>query len=324
MSISHACAMCLENTSTEHIKFCGGCMKRAYCSKECQMRDWKAKNGGQGHKHWCKLKCCEEGIDWEVREIPFKGLGLVAKRLIPSLSRIIVDGLRSIDDPVVATLQPSGGTIIEKYELNSLGGGKDGVSYLCGRIARANHDCNPNAAHYLDETFNVKILFSERDIQPGEEICISYTGFSDCAFSITAENARFYLRQKWNIQCSNGCYCYKNEVIQMALRAKCLDDKIYQVASTTSDTVKALQLIRELLDIHETLPSSQVSKMRTFYDGFQIAIMKKSTISAANSFIRAAYEIKSQIVSPQSKEAQEMLAFINNPSAHRNYLIREL
>jgi len=43
------------------------------------------------------------------------------------------------------------------------------------RIARVNHDCQPNAAVIYDETACAAILFAQKDIQPGEEILLSYT-----------------------------------------------------------------------------------------------------------------------------------------------------
>ena len=216
------------------------------------------------------------------------------------------------------------GTLNQKIELNWLGGdiSEDG-SYVCGRISRANHNCNPNAAHFLDETFHVKILYAERDIQPGEEICISYTNFTDCSASITSDEARMLLALKWKIHCPSDCYCFQPEVVDLAQRAKYLDAEIQVVASTSPDTTKALKLIRELLSIHERLSSSQVSKMRTFYDGFQFSIMRRNTIMASKSFIEAAYDINSHILSPKSEKLKQMHLYLENPSKHRNYLIRE-
>jgi hypothetical protein len=75
------------------VKLCGKCKKRAYCSRDCQLVDWPLKGKGQGHKNWCHLECGEEDVDWEVTPIPGKGLGIVAKRLIPVLYRIIVEAV---------------------------------------------------------------------------------------------------------------------------------------------------------------------------------------------------------------------------------------
>ena len=91
LNISRHCSVCLELCSP--VKLCGKCQKRAYCSRECQLVDWSPNGKGQGHKNWCHLDCGEEDIDWEVVSIPGKGLGIVAKRTIPPLYRIIVEGV---------------------------------------------------------------------------------------------------------------------------------------------------------------------------------------------------------------------------------------
>jgi hypothetical protein len=45
---------------------------------------------------------------------------------------------------------------------------------VCIRLSRVNHACVPNANHFDDPDFSVKVLFSEKDIKAGEEITISY------------------------------------------------------------------------------------------------------------------------------------------------------
>jgi len=46
-SLIRHCAFCLQKNAKQ---LCGGCHKRAYCSKECQTKDWKGT--GQNHKFW--------------------------------------------------------------------------------------------------------------------------------------------------------------------------------------------------------------------------------------------------------------------------------
>jgi len=41
--------------------------------------------------HRCQLDCCEEDVDWKVEAVPGKGLGVIALRDIPPLTRIMVD-----------------------------------------------------------------------------------------------------------------------------------------------------------------------------------------------------------------------------------------
>jgi len=85
------CSYCL-NVCGLPIKLCGGCNKRAYCSRECQVKDWSSKGDGQRHVKWCQRhECGEEDVDWEVVPVPNKGLGVRAKKLIPAGLKIIVE-----------------------------------------------------------------------------------------------------------------------------------------------------------------------------------------------------------------------------------------
>jgi len=87
------CAYCL-NLCGLPAKLCGGCKKRAYCSKECQVKDWSVKGNGQRHVNWCRRhECGEEDVDWEMDmdPIPNKGLGIRAKTFIPAGMKIIVE-----------------------------------------------------------------------------------------------------------------------------------------------------------------------------------------------------------------------------------------
>jgi len=90
--VTRHCAFCLEIITTFPVKLCGGCKKRAYCSKECQVADWKITGTGQRHKNWCGVhNHGEEDVDWEVVPVPNKGLGIIAKKLLPAGYRIIVE-----------------------------------------------------------------------------------------------------------------------------------------------------------------------------------------------------------------------------------------
>jgi len=88
-AVTRHCAYCLN---LRGFKLCGGCKKRAYCSKKCQAADWSSRGNGQRHVNWCrKHECGEEDVDWEVVPIPNKGLGVRAKKVIPSGMKMIVE-----------------------------------------------------------------------------------------------------------------------------------------------------------------------------------------------------------------------------------------
>jgi hypothetical protein len=194
--------------------------------------DWKTSSGGQGHKSWCDLGCGEEDVDWEVVTIDGKGLGIRAKRFIPKMTRIMVDQPRNIQHPTVQALMPENGTLFEKFDLNALSGGVNGSSNsVCARISRANHSCDQNASYDFDETLGVFILSSEKDIQKGEEICISYAQCDDPGNSTTPDMARDRLVGKWGIVCTLGCRCYDRNLALLWPKMKLLDAKIMSSGS---------------------------------------------------------------------------------------------
>lgn len=71
-------------------------MKRAYCSKECQQKDWSITGPGQRHNKWCGIhECGEEDVDWKVVPVQknIKGLGIVAKKFFPTGYKIMVEAI---------------------------------------------------------------------------------------------------------------------------------------------------------------------------------------------------------------------------------------
>ena len=89
--------------------------------------------------------------------------------------KIIVEGLyyEPNSHPAIADLSPEGGTSREKFDCNSFRGDEyvqQGRNCVSLRVSRVNHSCSPNAG-YTCETDKVGILYSNRDIQQGEEIC---------------------------------------------------------------------------------------------------------------------------------------------------------
>jgi len=79
----------------------------------------------------------------------------------------------------IMDLVPEGVSLEDKFNKNALASsnehqastGKRG--YVALRISRVNHNCDANAGRNYDDGASVEILYAQRDIQPGEEVCIS-------------------------------------------------------------------------------------------------------------------------------------------------------
>ncbi len=72
-SLIRSCYSCHQNAS----QVCSKCKKRFYCSRTCQIDDWKF----GGHKYFCG-ESGEVGFDVEIKStgVQGKGLGLFALR----------------------------------------------------------------------------------------------------------------------------------------------------------------------------------------------------------------------------------------------------
>ncbi len=64
----------------------------------------------------------------------------------------------------------------EKFEMNAFQIPQN-ETIICLRLSRVNHSCNPNSSQTFLDEMNVKLVYSERDIKAGEEICITYNMF---------------------------------------------------------------------------------------------------------------------------------------------------
>eukprot|EP00978_Attheya_sp_CCMP212_P045740 scaffold358830_cov83-Attheya_sp.AAC.1 len=79
------CAFCYHPSAT--LQKCGKCKKRHFCSRECQLKDWKE----AGHKIYCGI-AGEIGVDYEIREAGGgMGLGVFALRDFRENDKIMVE-----------------------------------------------------------------------------------------------------------------------------------------------------------------------------------------------------------------------------------------
>jgi len=181
-----------------------------------------------------------------------------------------------------------------------------------------NHDCDPNAGHYEDETFDVKILFAERDIEPGEEITISYTFLQRREPSMRRE----LLENTWGIVCDVDCFCRNPEILAMVEEYRGLywDIDFLLASRNVSD---AMRNVRRRLQMLDAIHASLTDRLHAFNEGFQAGIMNRETLEEAKNYARCAYKIKAAIIHPDSEELMEMKRYADDPSSHSNYLLGE-
>ncbi|KAK3940852.1 hypothetical protein QBC46DRAFT_458638 [Diplogelasinospora grovesii] len=173
-------------------------------------------------------------LPYDVRPVPGKGLGAVATRKIEKDSVILVDhaimlatveypadvlrdevrdllsrGAGQLADPerVLGLAQNLGDredydeiSVVEDVLItNSFAVTVDGRDFmgLFPDLSRMNHACNPNAAIHFSETALAMTVWASRDIEPGEEITITY---SDVGMTYTERQDT--LHSIWGFTCS--------------------------------------------------------------------------------------------------------------------------
>ena len=204
-------------------------------------------------------------------------------------------------------MEPKGASLEAKFQLNSVAGDedRDGGKNIVGlRISRVNHDCRPNAARIYDDGARVDILFSLRDIQPGEEICVTYCSFArmdlsrptarlrppEMEFSVYPQS----LKLNWNIVCPVNCYCKDPEARKLVMEGRRLNDDI-QFHADRSNTREALSAGDKLLGIHRRLNLSWTQRAFIKIDLFQISLMKRETIFKTYQYIRDTLQVYKSI-----------------------------
>mmetsp|Transcript_1608 Transcript_1608/g.4671 ORF Transcript_1608/g.4671 Transcript_1608/m.4671 type:complete len:334 (+) Transcript_1608:448-1449(+) len=303
---------------------CAKC-PRPYCSRECQVQDWKK----GGHKIWCG-KSGEKCIDYEIREAGDKGLGLFALRNFNGGEKILVErsvmsrlpmrGTTTSSDPnvrkAIMALAPANSNSVDaKFMANSvsLGGSEEGDkgSALFIHYSRANHDCVGNANHYYDHGIGLRLLVANRDITAGTEITFSYAGTSSCD-----ERAMLIASRGFTCRCSA---CQVPEV--GAKLDKLIElDRAIVILGSNGNVEAAIRAGTRLIKIYDDLELSDILYSRTYYDLFQVSITKSSTVKKGHAFIKKAYTHALKFYGRDENETVvNYKQYVEDPSAHRNY-----
>jgi len=198
------------------------------------------------------------------------------------------------------------------------------------RISRANHDCYPNAGYVHDETARVEILFAQRDINLGQEICISYGSFADLDLDRPTaglsnqkeeyESVQKTLKTSWGISCPLNCYCKDDDVNQLVLKGRKIQSHLSNLV-VSGRIEEALEIGEELVEIHKNLDISWTRRAAAQFYCAQIAVRKLETLDRAEKHLKEAYEVY-KIICPYSElKTKTCERFLEHPEADViNYL----
>jgi len=203
-------------------------------------------------------------------------------------------------------LEPEDGTMEWKFKRNIFKGENMPQAVVALRTARVNHACQPNASTIYDEMAHVAILFSQRDIHPGEEIAICYySPFFDFqpyspliesmipdSISIEKELDLFrkLMSSTHGIICPSDCFCYDPAILALVREGRKIRPTIIELSSQNK-IEEALAAGDKLLDIQRRLNNSWTSGAITEINLFNIAVKKLETLPRAQDYIRSAFEL---------------------------------
>ncbi|KAM7190552.1 hypothetical protein V8F20_009685 [Naviculisporaceae sp. PSN 640] len=244
-SMRTTCNYCLQVESPQTpMRACTGCKAAVYCNAKCQRAHWK--QGGGVHKAECKMFTLirsttgkewlptpvravaqvllllqagdttmaeaflgPEGLEGNVEEFR-KDSDVWADYELQAMAAVVYGGLLQSEEMINKAKE-----ILCKIQTNAFNrldadAGTAGI-FLDQVLAMVNHSCVPNAFVGFDK--RTAMLRAQRDIEPGEEIEISYCDF------VAPRSVRWEALKLYHFQC--GC-------------PRCRDDlDAYQVCSAS-------------------------------------------------------------------------------------------
>ncbi len=197
----------------------------------------------------------------------------------------------------------------DKFKLNAVGAGFNAFTrkrnpVVCLRFSRANHACDANATHIYDSTFDVKILFSMRDIQPGEEITTSYSAWDDPTMSIddTMEDRHAALLN-WGIVCPDDCICRREDLQALVRKTRVLEQRLGNQWSD-GDPLVLMAVVEGIMGLQQQLDSQWYFRQRTLADAFEIGERCPSLRAKGEQYKRMWLDNQRRCTHPDSEESK--------------------
>jgi hypothetical protein len=279
------------------------------------MDDWRRGH----HKLFCG-KTGEIGLDYEIRPIDGKGLGVFAKRDLQRNDTIFVE--RSVAEPphpsmpdeqsvrqAIMALTPTDAiSFRSKYQRNSIG-------RLCLTFSRVNHDCIGNSHHAYDDEKGLILLVANHAIPAGDEITYSYT------FQTLHAKASRLHETSWFFKCACRA-CREPEIAQKLDQMITYDEQLTAFGKrgmTTDGTRVALDLIK----LYDEFQCSSYFYSRAYSDLYQMAITRRETFNQGVVFIKLAFEHSIGFFGYESLLVRKKRHNMLHPTDSKNYLVCE-
>lgn len=198
------CDYCYKDCKTNK---CSKCLKRNFCSKKCQIKDWYI------HKSFCN-KSGEFNHEIEISKSKCGfGFGVYAKKKFEINDIIFYERClfeseeilkNNIPDCSIETfekfkeLTPVDGTLADKIKNNQFyADSRCTNKIICFLISRINHHCIGNTSHFYDTNKKIMIIFATKTINVDDELTFSYT-----KLLLNREQRKIVTKKNWNFECN--------------------------------------------------------------------------------------------------------------------------
>jgi hypothetical protein len=282
---------------------------------------------------------------FEVKNIPGKGRGLIARSAISQGTRILCEKpliiaqpmpLHKLEENLAARLRalpkdsqrqflslqnnsPGKFPFSKTFKTNALPCGPgSSIGAVYSTVCFINHSCIPNSHHSWDEKAGHETIYAIRPIETGEEITISYDRGG------TSDKRRVFLKEAFGFDCDcRGCNRSSSDLKESdarRLKIEALDDAIgnpFRMQIMPEESLKDCQLLLGILE-HEYDGYPGVLNARLYYDAFQVSIAHGDQ-ARASVFADRAYTARVSCEGEDSPETQRVKSFVLKPATHLSF-----
>ncbi|KAG6199377.1 hypothetical protein E4U10_005045 [Claviceps purpurea] len=285
---------------------------------------------------------------YEIKDLPGKGRGLIARICIPKGTRVLVE-----QPLVIVASQTSSATAMEKniesqlrqmskkearqffclhnsfrgvlppftgiVQTNALACGESSsTGAVYPTLCLINNACRPNCQQTWNQEVKHETIHAIRDIAAGEEITIAYIPGGSSA------ERRHYLKEKFGFDCAcEMCVLSAADIQASNGRRAEIENHDRAIANPLRmmrQPEKSLAHCRSMLKLlDEEYPACTTSlRARAYYDAFQICIAHGDQ-ARASIFAEKSYEMSVVCQGEDSPETKNMKSFVLDPTKHTGF-----
>ncbi|KAK4443950.1 hypothetical protein QBC34DRAFT_309963 [Podospora aff. communis PSN243] len=183
-------------------------------------------------------------------------------------------------------------------------------------IARFNHDCRPNADYYFDHAALTQFIHATRDIQPGEELTLSYINPVMLRVARMAKLAR-----NWGFQCAcSHCTQPRPRTDASDARIRQIKELKQHLRNWKAESPASPQMAELMISLYE-----QERLGGSMYSAYSFAALEYNAIGdpwTATKYARLAIDHGIPMVGERHSDVTEMKSLADDPWAHWSWTLR--